>query len=185
MSGRKDPRRALKALSLLRMKDLWEDSALALKLKYMKMVTIKYLRSLSMPMKRHWPKRVPKKRNQRRIDSGSMASSSYLHTHPRVVLLTNIFLLGKIVKDYLRSKTSEAKSTFLTFYRTLISLNSLFNAANLKKYWLNLLPQAMLLLFGHKLSLTLQAKAIMENIPANIFNCKVENQECLFQFLMA
>jgi hypothetical protein len=89
------------------------------------------------------------------------------------------------VKDYLRSKTSEAKSTFLTFYLTLISLNSLFNAANLKKYWLNLLPQAMLLLFGHKLSLTLQAKAIMENIPANIFNCKVENQECVFEFLMA
>lgn len=46
MSGKKDPKKAPRALNLLKMNDLWVDSAPALKSKYMKMETFKYLKSL-------------------------------------------------------------------------------------------------------------------------------------------
>lgn len=77
MSGKKDPKRAPRALNLPKMSALWEDSALALRSKYMKMEIFKYLRLLSMLTMRLLVKKVIKKRNQRKTSSGLMDSSSF------------------------------------------------------------------------------------------------------------
>ncbi len=184
MSGKKDPRRAQRASSLPKMSALWADLALALRSKYMKMEIFKYLRSLSMLMMRHQLKKVIKKRNQRKTSFGLTASSLFQHIQLQVVPLINICLLGKTVKDCQKGKILVGRYLCLIYYRILRNLNFLFNAANLKKFWLSLPLLDMLHWFGLKHSLTLQVRVIMESIPANTFNYREEKQESLFQYLM-
>lgn len=184
MSGKKDPKRAPRALNLPKMSALWEDSALALRSKYMKMEIFKYLRSLSMLTMRLLVKKVIKKRNQRKTSSGLMDSSSFLRIQLQAVPHISICLLGKTARGYPKGKILVGRFLCLIFYPILRNLNFLFNAANLKKYWLSLHLQAMLLWYGHKHLLTLQERVIMESILANTFSCREENHESLFQYLM-
>ena len=184
MSGKKDPKRAPRALNLPKMSALWEDSALALRSKYMKMEIFKYLRSLSMLMKRHQLKKVIKKRNQRKTSFGLTDSSLFQRIQLQAGPHTSICLLGKTARGCQKDKILAGRYLCLIYYPILRNLNFLYNAASPKKFWLSHHPQAMLHWYGLKHSLTLQERVIMESILANTFSCREENHESLFQYLM-
>ena len=138
-----------------------------------------------MPQKKHWLKKRQRKKSQRNLSFGSMDLSLSQPILHREVLNTNIYSHGRIVKVSPSVKISAAKYTCSISCPILRSPNFQFNAANLKKSWSNLPPQAMPHLYGLKLLSTHLERVTTVSIHANTFSCREANQESSFQFLMA
>ena len=125
-----------------------------------------------------------KKRSLERISIGSTGLNSYHLISHREDLIINFCLHGKIVRASLKKLRLVDKYMFMTFCQILKSPNFQSSAAKLKKFWWNHLLLVMQFWSGHRTLLIHLERATMENMHANMFNCKVESKDHLFRFLI-